>query len=269
VRLTLVTCDIRTYSAARERSAELHCFASGAGVRGTETMSAGARNTGGGSQTLDRGLRVLETLAEQPDGLPMGQLAARVGIHRTVLYRLLSTLTAHRLVVREGQRRYRLGFGLLDLARPLSRGLGEVAAPVLAAISQELEATAYLTIADGEEVLVLAVVEPRHAAMHMAYRAGARHPLDRGAPGLAILAGRAPRRRERHEVELARRRGYAATRADLQPGAAGVAAPIRLNGSPADAAVGVVALGEIDEARAGERVMRAAEEIAAGLRAGR
>ena len=53
--------------------------------------------------------------------------------------------------------------------------------------------TAHLTIADGDEALALAVIEPSWTDFHVSYRVGARHPLDRGAAGRAILA--APRAR--------------------------------------------------------------------------
>jgi DNA-binding IclR family transcriptional regulator len=47
---------------------------------------------------LDNGLRVLEAIATRPDGSTIADLARVVGIHRTVAYRLLVTLTDHALV---------------------------------------------------------------------------------------------------------------------------------------------------------------------------
>ena len=46
----------------------------------------------------------------------------------------------------------------------------------------------------------MASVEPPHVAAHVAYRPGTRHRVDRGAPGLAILAGEPTRAGERPEV---------------------------------------------------------------------
>ncbi|MGI9136173.1 MAG: helix-turn-helix domain-containing protein, partial [Candidatus Nanopelagicales bacterium] len=47
------------------------------------------------SQTLDRGLRVLEALADAPEGLTVTELATQLDIGRTVVYRLVVTLEQH------------------------------------------------------------------------------------------------------------------------------------------------------------------------------
>ncbi len=52
------------------------------------------------SQTLDRGLRVLEVVAESADGLTVTELAAALGIGRTVVYRLVVTLEQHAFIRR-------------------------------------------------------------------------------------------------------------------------------------------------------------------------
>lgn len=44
------------------------------------------------SQTLDRGLRVLKLLADTDHGLTVTELSNKLGVNRTVVYRLLATL---------------------------------------------------------------------------------------------------------------------------------------------------------------------------------
>ena len=46
------------------------------------------------SQTLDRGLRVLKLLADTDHGLTVTELSVRLGVNRTVVYRLLATLNS-------------------------------------------------------------------------------------------------------------------------------------------------------------------------------
>src|SRR5579875_2478560 len=149
------------------------------------------RNNSRSSQTLDRGLSALEVLAGESAGLTVTELAGRLGVHRTNVYRLLTTLTQHRLVRRASDGRYILGTGVIDLVRGVAHDLRTVALPILTDLAERAQATAYVTLADEDEAIALVVVEPRRTQMHVAYRVGFRHPLDRGASGLAILAGRA------------------------------------------------------------------------------
>ena len=63
------------------------------------------------SQTLDRGLRVLRTLAATPSGLSITALAAEIGVNRTVVYRLVATLEQHGLARRDAGGRLHVGLG--------------------------------------------------------------------------------------------------------------------------------------------------------------
>ncbi|MDX6354810.1 MAG: hypothetical protein QOF98_1713 [Streptomyces sp.] len=142
------------------------------------------------SQTLDRGLRVLKLLADTDHGLTVTELAAKLGVNRTVVYRLLATLEQHSLVRRDLGGRARVGLGVLGLAHQVHPLLREAALPALRSLADDIGATAHLTLVDGTEALAVAVVEPTWTDYHVAYRTGFRHPLDRGAAGRAILAGR-------------------------------------------------------------------------------
>lgn len=217
------------------------------------------------SQTLDRGLRLLELLAAEPEGLTAQMLASKLSIHRTVNYRLLNTLLEHRLVQRMEDGRYKLGTGLVELARRILPRLQSAAAPELRRLAEELGATTHLTTANGNEAVVLTTIEPSHTHMHVVYRAGFRHALDQGASGIAILAGRPPQVAERIQIAQARLRGYAISQNEIQSGASGLAVPLILNGHPIEASIGVIVLGTIDEASASPHVLAAAQRIAALL----
>jgi DNA-binding IclR family transcriptional regulator len=221
--------------------------------------------TGGGSQTLERGLRVLRVLAGQPAGLSVTEIAAALGTHRPSVYRLLAPLMDQRLVARGEDGRYTLGVGLVELSSSVRPRLQELALPELRRLADDLRATAALTVRDGDEAVVLAVMEPRSTDMHIAYRTGLRHPLDRAAAGLAILAGGAPRPGERDEVAQARDRGWARSTGEVLPGASGVAAPIARAGREAEASLSVVWIEPRAEAPVAERVVASARAIAAAL----
>ncbi len=206
------------------------------------------------SQTLDRGLRALKVLAETPEGLTITELSSRLQVNRTVVYRLISTLEQHGLVRRDARSRLFVGLGVLQLASAVQPLLRDLAMPVLRSLAESLGSTAHLTVADGDEALALAVVEPTWTDFHVAYRVGARHPLSQGAAGKAIslLDG--------GEVT------YAVTSGELQSGARGLAAPV-LGIDGLRASVGVVTLAEaIEEDVVAPQVIEAARLVAERLR---
>jgi DNA-binding IclR family transcriptional regulator len=204
------------------------------------------------AQTLDRGLRLLHLVADAPTGLTMTEAASRLGVGRAVVYRLAGTLTEHGLVRRDAAGRLRLGAGILHLARRAQPLLADAALPALRRLAEQVGATAHLTVADGGEALALAVVEPSWTQFHVAYRTGSRHPLERGAAGRAILAGRAGEH------------GYVASAGELESGAHGVAAAVP-GVEGLEASVGVVALAPLDADAVGPRVVATAAEIAQAL----
>ncbi|SDH46295.1 DNA-binding transcriptional regulator, IclR family [Sinosporangium album] len=205
------------------------------------------------SQTLERGLRLLRLLAGDHGPSTPTELAAELSLSRPAVYRLVTTLQNEGFVRRDRDGRVHLGFGVLALAQAVQPLLRAAAVPTLRRLAERVGATAHLTVAEGDDGLAVAVVEPSWTDLHVAYREGSRHPLDRGAAGLAILAAREGRT------------GYRATEGHLQEGARGVAAPVV--GLPGlEASVGVVTFGALDTEDVGRRVVEAAGELAEALR---
>ena len=141
-----------------------------------------------GSQTLSRGIRVLEILADAERPLSIGELSEALGLHRSIAYRMVRTLEDHSLVIRDAAGALQLGPGLAALARSVSRDVQSAALPELTALANQLGMTAFLTLLDVDSVVTLVSVEPRHAGAAVAQRPGSRHALDVGAPGAAILS---------------------------------------------------------------------------------
>ena len=215
------------------------------------------------SQTLDRGLRVLKLLADTDHGLTVTELSHKLGVNRTVVYRLLATLEQHALVRRDLGGRARVGLGVLGLGRQVHPLVREAAMPALRSLAEDIGATAHLTLVDGAEALAVAVVEPTWTDYHVAYRAGFRHSLERGAAGKAILAARHPSPPVGEPTDDDP--GYTLTHGELEAGACGAAAPL-LGVTGVEGSVGVVMLSEMVPERVGERVMHAAREVAEALR---
>jgi DNA-binding IclR family transcriptional regulator len=144
------------------------------------------------------------------------------------------------------------------LSRSVRRSLRAAAAPVLANLAEDLQMTAFLVVADGDEAVTIDSVEPRSLNAHVAYRPGTRHPIDRGAPGQALLAGSRPVPDERAEVTRARHVGWAHSKAEVIAGMASVAAPIVDHGA---IAVLWLAANPVNTTVVAQRVTAAAAEV--------
>lgn len=209
------------------------------------------------SQTLDRGLRVLELLSAHPEGLSVTDIAAELDVGRTVVYRLVATLDQHGFLRRSSDGRCRLGIAALSLARQIQPMLRDAAVPVLRRLADTLGATAHLTLLDGSDGLVVAVVEPARADVHVALRVGSRHPAERSIAGRAALSSRTSGR----TLDP----GYYVAGPDPWLGGYAVAAPV--HGVPwLESAVGVASMFELDGPKAGPEVVAAANAAARLLR---
>lgn len=208
-----------------------------------------ATTTAPASQTLSRGIRILEVLADARAPLSIDDVAERLGVHRSVAYRLLRTLEDHGLVTRDSAGRVQLGARLAALAAGVAHDLQAEALPELTTLANELGMTCFLAVRDHDECVTLASVEPRHAVASVAQRPGTRHPVTRGAPGKAILsllaevswpAGVSAKLAE--EVRDATTRGFATSHDEVIPTLRAVAVPLALRGrEPAALAVVYVA----------------------------
>ena len=228
------------------------------------------------AQTLDRGLRLLQFVADAPGGLTITEAAHRLGVGRAVVYRLAATLVGHGMIRRDAAGQLRIGPGVLQLARRAQPLIADAALPALRRLAEQVGATAHLTVADSGEAVALAVVEPSWTQFHVAYRAGSRHPLDRGAAGRAILAGRAESSGGAESSSGAEQAGpptpdspqgtveWIESTGELQAGAYGIAAPV-LGVPGLEASVGVVALAPLDPELAGPVVVTAARAVAKAL----
>ena len=142
------------------------------------------------SQTLDRGIRILEHLAAVGTPQPIVEIGSALGLHRSITYRLLRTLEDHQLVERDAVGHYWLGLGVAGLARGVRTDLQTAALPRLTALVAELGMTAFLVVRAGDEAVTVASVEPQDTAAHVVYRPGTlqHHPAPRWRSG----TGRTP-----------------------------------------------------------------------------
>ncbi len=174
-----------------------------------------------GSQTLLRGLDVLEGVADGP--ITLADLAARLGLTRSTTHRLANALIERRYLTLVPQRGYQLGPKLLELGFQAQQqaDLVQIARPRLEALAQSTEDTVHLGVLDGERALYLDKI-PGRRRISISSRVGDRHPLTSTGLGKALLLDEAPERwrhafeqeqngsklRPDYELWVGRMRGY-------------------------------------------------------------
>lgn len=220
---------------------------------GRDPMATPPAGAAPASQTLSRGIRILEVLADAREPLTIDELARRLDLHRSVAYRLLRTLEDHGLVTRDSSGRVALGARLAALAAGVAHDLQAEALPELTAVANELGMTCFLAVLDRDECITLASVEPRHAVASVAQRPGARHSILVGAPSKAILSELPPAEwpaeasgRLRAEIAEARARGYATSHDEVIPTVQAVAVALTIRGRR-PAAIAVVHVASPDD----------------------
>ena len=227
------------------------------------TAPAKARD---GNQTLARGLRALLAVADAKDGLSVLQVAELLGVHRSIAYRLLQTLSDFGLAARRSDGVYIAGARLATLAEAYLPKLRDVAGPVMRALADSLQTTVSLFVEQSDAAVAIAMVEPTTATHHLAFRPGMRTPLNRGAAGYAILAGGPAVAGEPAAVTLARERGYATSHAEIEAGQYAVAAAIPMPGTVTRACLNLITYREDIADGAGPQMRRAADTVGRLLR---
>lgn len=217
--------------------------------------------SGTGSQTLARGLTALQMIADSPGGLTVQQLADQVGVHRTIAYRLLTTLAEFRLVAKGEDGRYRPASGLAVLGASFDRNVRQVSLPTLRALADELGTTVSLLVAEGDQQVAIAVIVPSHVAYQLSFHEGSRYPLTRGAAGIALLASMPPRPGERDLVTRARERGWVTTHGEIEPNTYGLAVAVHRPAPSPPTCINLISHREDVVMRGKDAVVKAAKQL--------
>lgn len=214
-----------------------------------EEMPGGPNHEG--VQSVVNALRVLEAFDERHPHLGVTELAERLGLHKSVVHRLLKTLEARHWVRQHSDRRYGLTLRPFAIGSRVvgQMGLGTTIQPLLERLALETRETANVGVLDGDEIVYVNKVVPEKV-LRVDVQLGVRLPAHCTAMGKlllafaseeqqeAFLAGRARLpRRTRRTIEdpavlrqvwrEARRQGFVWSDEELFEGICCVAAPIR------------------------------------------
>jgi DNA-binding IclR family transcriptional regulator len=214
------------------------------------------------SKTVDRSIRLLFELADNPRGLTVTDLAARLGTERPPLYRVLRTLSDYKLITRDSDKRYTLSIGILALVRAFNAPFLDRARVELQGAADEAAHTALLHLADGDTLVVALCVVPRTPGVHLTVQLGTPYTYHDGAPWTVIFGARAPTDDDSEAVREARALGFAESYGRIRPGVGGISVPLRLpNG---EGSLSLVGSGEIEDR---DRVVAIAQRAAQSLSA--
>ena len=198
-----------------------------------------------GIGVLDKAVVVLHAIAESPCGL--ADLCERSGLPRATAHRLATGLEAHRLLARDSAGRWRLGPALTELSAAVADPLLAAGAAVLPGLRETTGESVQLYRREGTTRVCVVALEPP-AGLRDTVPVGARLPMTAGSGARVLLAYSDPATQQAvlpsavfTERTLAdvRRRGWAQSAAEREPGVASVSAPVRDRAGDVVAAVSV------------------------------
>jgi DNA-binding IclR family transcriptional regulator len=198
-----------------------------------------------GIGVLDKAVGVLHAIAESDCGLP--ELCERTGLPRATAHRLAAGLEFHRLLARAGDGRWRLGPALSELSAQVNDPLLAAGAAILPGLREITGESVQIYRREGTTRVCVATLEPP-SGLRDTVPLGARLPMTAGSGARVLLAYSDAATRqsvlpsakftERALAEV-RRRGWAQSAAEREPGVASVSAPVRDSDGEVIAAVSV------------------------------
>jgi DNA-binding IclR family transcriptional regulator len=224
-----------------------------------------------GIGVLDKAAGVLHTIAESPCGL--AELCERTGLPRATAYRLAAALEVHRLLARDDEGRWRLGPAVTELAARVNDPLLAAGAVVLPTLREATGESVQLYRREGTSRVCVAALEPT-AGLRDTVPVGASLPMTAGSGAKVLLAYSdvaiqqavlpSAKFTDRALAEV-RRRGWAQSVAEREPGVASVSAPVRDGRGVVIAAISVSGpidrIGRRPGARWAADLVAAAEEL--------
>lgn len=245
----------------------------------TATSSPGyrARTIVSGVGVLDRSVWILS--AVEAGARSFTDVVEATGLTRSTAHRLIAALEEHRLLVHVEGLGYALGPQLLALGTAAARDLPlrELARPALERLARSTGESAQIYVREGDRRVCIHAVESDRE-LRTIVEIGASLPLDKGSAGKVFLAWGTERDRARlaarggrlsQQVAATRRRGWADSVAEREPGVASVSAPVLGPGEEILAVVSVSGpasrLGQLWAKRYAPAVLDAAEEIERAL----
>jgi DNA-binding IclR family transcriptional regulator len=200
--------------------------------------------------TVTNAARLLKAFRTREATLGVSELARRLGLHKSVVHRLLVTLAGEGMIEQDPHTGgYRLGVVMVELGEAVKvhMDLHAAAGPVLAHLRDETGETCQIGVLDGVEVVYVDRLESAHS-LRLFTETGRRVPAHCTSSGKVLLAHLPEAEREdrlagpfaaltphtlvepgtlRDELATVRARGWAEAVDEREIGIASIAAPVR------------------------------------------
>lgn len=148
---------------------------------------------------LEKGLVILELLANSPDAMSINAISDAIGHSRNEIFRMLLVLEEFGYISRgEGDSGYKLTNRLFRLAmeQPSIKNVVESALPVMHRLADATQLPCHLVVPSYEQIVVVARVEPP-GDIGLVVRIGHRRPIGQSATGHVLFAYQSEEVRER------------------------------------------------------------------------
>jgi len=212
--------------------------------------------------SVSNAMRLLKVFSDDDFEIGVSDLAKRLGLAKSTVHRLASTLVRERILERSARDgKYRLGLLLFELGSLVRRKMdvSAEARPQLKTLMEKTGETVHLAVLDDHSVIYINRIESRRA-IRMGFGLGIRAPLHCTALGKALLAFQPeafieetiaqglPRRTPatitnpqvfRQELAAIRARGYAIEDEEIEAGLRSIATAVRNDSGDVIAAIGI------------------------------
>jgi IclR family transcriptional regulator, KDG regulon repressor len=240
-----------------------------------------------GLSSVGNAARLLKVFLSREKEIGVSELARRLGIGKSTVHRLLTTLVHEGLVERNADTgAYRLGLVMFELGQAVRvhMDLHAAVGPVLASLREETHESCQVGVLDGHEVVYVDRLESSQT-LRLFNETGRRVPVHCTSSGKVLLAALAPADldrvlavapltaltartisdpdRLRAELDRVRARGWAEAVEEREVGVASIAAPVLDSSGRVVAAVGIggpaARMGTAQRKRLAEIVVEAGE----------
>lgn len=151
----------------------------------------------GGIQVIARAAAVLRSLEPEPDGLSLGDIAARVDLPRSTVQRIVAALLEERLLMSASSKaRVKLGPTLVQLGAAADVGTEKIARPVMLELSRAADETVDLSVLRNDTAVFVEQIQGTQRLVAVS-AVGKAFPLHCTANGKSLLALLPRERRER------------------------------------------------------------------------